>query len=243
MTTTVVAVESRLNVVSTDQEISWVQVGIQGPAGPSGAGGGDHGTLTGLSDDDHSQYHTDARGDARYAPLAHANSTANPHSVTAAQAGADATGTAAAAVSAHAGGTSVHAIASITGLETVLSGKSPTSHDHAATYAPIANGVTNGDSHDHSGGDGAQIAYSTLSGLPTLGTAAATAATDYAAASHAHAASAITSGTIDTARLGSGTANSSTYLRGDQTWAAASGGSIGRRRGGYPCGNGENDSG
>jgi hypothetical protein len=42
-----------------------------------------------------------------------------------------------------------------------------------ATYAPIAAGVTNGDSHNHNGGDGAQIAYSTLSGLPTLGTAAA----------------------------------------------------------------------
>jgi hypothetical protein len=189
----------------------------------------DHGGLTGLSDDDHSQYHNDTRGDARYSLLA---------------------------------------------------------HDHAATYAPIAKGVTNGDSHDHSGGDGAQISYSTLSNLPTLGTAAATAATDYAAAahnhtgvyeasgavsthaalttthgissfgaslvddadagtarttlglgtaattastdyaaaSHTHAASAIASGTIDTARLGSGTANSSTYLRGDQTWAAASGG-------------------
>jgi hypothetical protein len=58
--------------------------------------------------------------------------------------------------------------------------------DSAGTYAPIAKGVTNGDSHDHSGGDGAQIAYSGLSGLPTLGTAAATAATDYATASHAH---------------------------------------------------------
>lgn len=34
-------------------------------------------------------------------------------------------------------------------------------------------GITNGDSHDHSGGDGAQIAYAGLSGLPTLGTAAA----------------------------------------------------------------------
>jgi hypothetical protein len=40
-------------------------------------------------------------------------------------------------------------------------------------YAPAANGVTNGDSHDHNGGDGAQIAYANLSGLPTLGTAAA----------------------------------------------------------------------
>jgi hypothetical protein len=34
---------------------------------------------------------------------------------------------------------------------------STTSHDHDADYAAIADGVTNGDSHDHSGGDGAQI--------------------------------------------------------------------------------------
>lgn len=34
-----------------------------------------------------------------------------------------------------------------------------------ARFAPIAKGVTNGDSHDHSGGDGAQIAHSNLSGL------------------------------------------------------------------------------
>ena len=37
------------------------------------------------------------------------------------------------------------------------------------------------------------------------------------------AASAIDSGTIATARLGSGTANSTTFLRGDQTYAAAGG--------------------
>ena len=37
------------------------------------------------------------------------------------------------------------------------------------------------------------------------------------------AASQITSGTVATARLGSGTANSTTYLRGDQTWATVSG--------------------
>lgn len=42
----------------------------------------------------------------------------------------------------------------------------------AAGKADAAKGVTNGDAHDHSGGDGAQIAYSSLSGLPTLGTAA-----------------------------------------------------------------------
>lgn len=39
---------------------------------PSAGGGGgvtDHGMLTGLADDDHLQYHTDARGDARYMPI------------------------------------------------------------------------------------------------------------------------------------------------------------------------------
>jgi hypothetical protein len=38
-------------------------------------------------------------------------------------------------------------------------------------------------------------------------------------------ASHIAAGVIDTARLGSGTANSTTYLRGDQTWATVSAGS------------------
>lgn len=42
----------------------------------------------------------------------------------------------------------------------------------AAGKADASKGVTNGDAHDHSGGDGAQISYSSLSGLPTLGTAA-----------------------------------------------------------------------
>jgi hypothetical protein len=49
----------------------------------------DHGALAGLSDDDHPQYHNDARGDARYTPIAHASNTSNPHSVTLAQVGGD----------------------------------------------------------------------------------------------------------------------------------------------------------
>lgn len=36
-----------------------------------------------------------------------------------------------------------------------------------ALYAAIGNGVTGGNSHSHSSGDGAQIAYDELSGLPT----------------------------------------------------------------------------
>jgi len=37
-----------------------------------------------------------------------------------------------------------------------------------AASAPAAQGVTGGNSHDHNGGDGGQIAYSSLSGLPGL---------------------------------------------------------------------------
>jgi hypothetical protein len=64
---------------------------------------------------------------------------------------------------------------------------------------------------------------------PTLGTAAAAATTDFAAASHTHAASAITSGTLDVARLPVGTgstqvaAGNHTHVLADVTGAAASG--------------------
>lgn len=44
-------------------------------------------------------------------------------------------------------------------------------------------------------------------------------------------ASQMTSGTINTARLGSGTANSTTFLRGDNTWATPAGGGGGITRG------------
>ena len=89
----------------------------------------------------------------------------------------------------------------ISGAYADLSGL-PTLGTAAATaatdYAPAAQGVTNGNSHDHSGGDGAQIAYSDLSGVPTIpapadaapqppGVAAIGVSTDYAREDHVHA--------------------------------------------------------
>jgi hypothetical protein len=46
-------------------------------AAGGGGGGGvtDHGALTGLADDDHTQYHNNARGDARYSLLGHTHSS------------------------------------------------------------------------------------------------------------------------------------------------------------------------
>lgn len=48
------------------QEILWARE-------VAGGGASDHGALTGLADDDHSQYHNNARGDARYPLIAHSH--------------------------------------------------------------------------------------------------------------------------------------------------------------------------
>jgi hypothetical protein len=47
-----------------------------GGTGWQSGGASDHGALTGLADDDHTQYHNDVRGDARYSALGHGHSNA-----------------------------------------------------------------------------------------------------------------------------------------------------------------------
>lgn len=52
-----------------DIEATNVQDALEEIVSEAAGGVADHGDLTGLTDDDHPQYHNDARGDARYWPL------------------------------------------------------------------------------------------------------------------------------------------------------------------------------
>lgn len=99
-----------------------------------------------------------------------------------------------------------------------------------STFAPSAHAAT----HQLGGGDDLEVSSNQISMDPTgfsiiedSGLQDALYSLDQAIvgralASHNHAAGDIASGTVATARLGSGTASSSTYLRGDQTWATIS---------------------
>ena len=81
-------------------------VGDTFPVVAGGGGGGgvtDHGALTGLGDDDHSQYHTDARADARYYQKSQVDS----------------------ALAGKADAAHSHAVDDVTGLQSALDGKQP----------------------------------------------------------------------------------------------------------------------
>lgn len=88
----------------TPEQQAWAQAnaGVS-PGGPGGAS--DHGALTGLADDDHPQYHNNARGDARYAALGHDH---------------DADYEAAGAVPAHAAAAGAHPMSGVDGLSAAL---------------------------------------------------------------------------------------------------------------------------
>lgn len=91
-----------------------------------GPGATDHGALTGLADDDHSQYHNDSRGDARYSLTGH------DHTGTYEPAGSVAT---------HAGLADPHP-----GYLTPAEGNAAyatAGHNHTGVYQPVATVLTN----------------------------------------------------------------------------------------------------
>lgn len=114
-----------------------------------GTGTSDHGALSGLADDDHSQYHTDARGDARYTPIAHAGQTNNPHTVTAAQVGAYTTAAADAAFAPIAHASATNNPHTVTKAQLSLENVENIKHNRTATTDP---GATDDDSEGYTVG-------------------------------------------------------------------------------------------
>ena len=155
------------------------------------AGGGgvtDHGALTGLTDDDHTGY---LLANGTRAMVGNLNMGSQNITSVGNVDGVDVSGLSS-TVTNHTADTSIHftvgsishtAITNIgtnthTQIDSHISNSAihtSTSHTHDDRYftetesdlrfAPIANGVTSGNSHDHNGGDGAQISHANLSTL------------------------------------------------------------------------------
>lgn len=117
--------------------------------------------------------------------------------------------------------TGTQAIATVTGLQPALDGKANTAHVHAAadvtsgvfTTARLGTGTPSAANYLKGDGSWSAIAQSDVTGLVTS-------LAGKSDTGHTHAAADVTSGTFATARLGSGTANNTAYLRGDSTWQA-----------------------
>jgi hypothetical protein len=179
----------------------------------------DHGLLTGLADDDHSLYALADGTRGAFAPTSHGShvdlASTTPAALTPDITGAAGSGTTSArADHVH----NVPAAAPSTNLTPATSN----AEGSAASFARS--------DHTHNIVEGSPVA---LGAANAEGSAASFARSDHvhiyptatqvgaAAASHTHAAADVTSGTLGTARLGSGTADATKVLRGDQTWAPA----------------------
>jgi hypothetical protein len=108
-----------------------------------------------------------------------------------------------------------HGISDVTGLQAALDGKAAASHGHA--IADVTGLQTALDGKQASGSYAAASHGHVISDVTGLQTAL----DGKAAVSHTHSASDLTSGTVAAARLGTGTASASNYLRGDGAWVAA----------------------
>lgn len=118
-------------------------------------------------------------------------------------------------------------------LNTALNGKAALSHTHAAsdvtsgTFATVRLGSGTANSGTWLRGDGAwaslpavAVSWGGITGSLSSQTDLQSALNAKANTSHTHVAGDIVSGTFATARLGTGTANSGSWLRGDGAWAS-----------------------
>ena len=229
----------------------------------------DHGALTGLADDDHPQYHTDARGDARYSPLGHGHTIAAVSGLQLALDGKQVAGSYAPALGAddhyvtdaekvklgnlsgtNTGDQTLPTWSTIAGKPAVVAAGA----DAAAARAAIGAGTSNltlgtTASTAKAGNYSPPDASETTQGIVELATIAeTTTGTDTTRAvtpagvkalADTKAAASHTHGVTNL--TATGTRDATTYLRGDNTWATPAGGGGGVTDHGALTGLGDDD--
>jgi hypothetical protein len=93
--------------VGLNGDVLTVVSGVPTWLAPASASG-DHGSLSGLTDDDHAQYYNQSRGDARYSQLGHSHAISDITGLTSALSGKESTGVAASLLSTHEGAADPH---------------------------------------------------------------------------------------------------------------------------------------